>query len=205
MRKLLGWLCVVLWASIGLYAAGESSSKKSPAKKKAAVSAKSKGSKTGGKTAAKSAPAGKPASKKSAGKSSAARSKTSPTASKAGTASKTGTKKTASKGGKNTAAAPKTTWRNRQLSPSSERYREIQDALVTKGFLTAEDATGQWGPSSADGLKKFQEAQNIQSNGKINSLSLIALGLGPKRETPAATRPAEPAVAKPTEVPPNQP
>jgi hypothetical protein len=187
MRKLLGWSCVVLWASIGLCAAG---SKKGSTKEKAAVPATSKGSKTSGKTA-------KSTSKKSAGKRSAAKTETAPEASKTGTASKTGgtKKKTASKGGKKAAAAPKTTWRNRQLAPSSDRYKEIQDALVVKGFLTAEAATGQWGPNSADALKKFQAAQNIQSNGKINSLSLIALGLGPKRETPAA----KPAGALPSQ------
>ena len=34
-------------------------------------------------------------------------------------------------------------------------------------------------------------AQNLDSTGKINSLSLIALGLGPKHETAAPKPPAE--------------
>jgi hypothetical protein len=38
-------------------------------------------------------------------------------------------------------------------------------------------------------LKKFQAEQNLETSGKINSLSLIALGLGPKRETAAADPP----------------
>jgi hypothetical protein len=31
-------------------------------------------------------------------------------------------------------------------------------------------------------LKRFQEDQNIAADGKLGALSLIALGLGPKRE-----------------------
>jgi hypothetical protein len=74
------------------------------------------------------------------------------------------------------------TWRNRQTTPTPERYKEIQEALVAKGYLKADDATGSWGQSSVEALKRFQMEQNIESTGKINSLSLIALGLGPKHE-----------------------
>jgi hypothetical protein len=74
------------------------------------------------------------------------------------------------------------TWRNRQTSPSPDRYREIQGALAAKGFLKPEDATGTWNQTSSDALKKFQTEQNLESSGKINSLSLIALGLGPHRD-----------------------
>ncbi len=206
MRKLLGWSCVVLWAVIGLCAAGEASA----AKKKSAAPAKSK--KTSA-TASKSDSAGKSASKKGAAKSPAKKSG-SASGSKKGTASKSGSKTgktSSSKRGKK--GAPRVTWRNRQLSPTPERYKEIQDALVAKGYLNAEDANGQWGQSSAAALKKFQAEQNIESTGKINSLSLIALGLGPKREAlpgakaaePAASKPAEPAAPKPPETPPAQP
>ena len=75
-----------------------------------------------------------------------------------------------------------TTWRNRQLTPTPERYKEIQQALVAKGYLNPEDASGAWNQASTDGLKKFQMAQNLDPSGKINSLSLIALGLGPKHD-----------------------
>jgi D-alanyl-D-alanine carboxypeptidase len=77
----------------------------------------------------------------------------------------------------------RTTWRNRQATPSSDRYLEIQNALVAKGCLPAGAATGAWDQASADALKKFQSEQNIDSNGKINSLSLIALGLGPRHDS----------------------
>jgi hypothetical protein len=76
-----------------------------------------------------------------------------------------------------------TTWRNRQTTPSQDRYKQIQDALVAKGYLSSEEANGNWGQSSADALKNFQAEQTLESTGKINSLSLIALGLGPKHDS----------------------
>ena len=72
------------------------------------------------------------------------------------------------------------------MIPSPDRYREIQGALASKGFLNPEEATGTWNQASSDALKKFQTEQNLESSGKINSLSLIALGLGPKRESASA-------------------
>ncbi len=56
-----------------------------------------------------------------------------------------------SKTGKRKAPAKKsaTTWRNRQLAPSTDRYREIQTALAGKGYLKPEDATGSWNSTSA--------------------------------------------------------
>jgi putative peptidoglycan binding protein len=98
------------------------------------------------------------------------------------------TKRTGKKG-----ATARTTWRNRQLAPTPERYKEIQRALVAKGYLKPEEATGGWDQNSVNALKKFQAEQNIESSGKINSLSLIALGLGPKRDT-AAAKPVTDAV-----------
>jgi hypothetical protein len=97
--------------------------------------------------------------------------------------------KTASSHGKKTTAKRGVTWRNRQMSPSPDRYREIQGALAAKGFLQPEDATGSWNQASSDALKKFQVEQNLESSGKINSLSLIALGLGPRRDPAPPTPP----------------
>jgi hypothetical protein len=61
--------------------------------------------------------------------------------------------------------------------------------LVTKGYLKPEDATGKWDDNSVEALKKFQSEQNLDVTGKINSLSLIALGLGPKHDTFASPSP----------------
>ena len=63
--------------------------------------------------------------------------------------------------------------------PTPDRYKEIQDALAKKGYLHG-DPTGVWDQSSADALRRFQEDQNLQASGKLDSLSIIALGLGPK-------------------------
>ncbi|MBZ5624475.1 MAG: peptidoglycan-binding protein [Acidobacteriia bacterium] len=102
------------------------------------------------------------------------------------------TRTAASRTGKK-APAPRTTWRNRQMAPSPERYREIQEALVARGFLKPEDANGTWSPASTEALKNFQAGQNLDASGKINSLSLIALGLGPRRDATAPVKPPAPA------------
>jgi peptidoglycan hydrolase-like protein with peptidoglycan-binding domain len=113
------------------------------------------------------------------------------TAKKTGTAAKKSTGTTAArKGGKK--APARATWRNRQMAPTADRYREIQQALASKGYLKQEEATGVWNQNSVEALKRFQSEQKIESTGKINSLSLIALGLGPKHETATAKPPATP-------------
>lgn len=81
------------------------------------------------------------------------------------------------KSGKSAVAA--TTWRNRQLAPSSERYREIQTALAQKGYLQSAP-TGVWDASSIEAMKQFQTSRKMSPSGKVNSASLIGLGLGPK-------------------------
>jgi len=84
-------------------------------------------------------------------------------------------------------------WRTSQQAPTRERYLEIQQALVSLGFLEG-PPTGVWGPQSVEALKKFQASQNLEPSGKLDALSLIALGLGPKREA-NGTRP--PPVSEP--------
>ncbi len=91
--------------------------------------------------------------------------------------------------------------RSYQQAPTPDRYKEIQQALASKGYLQSEP-NGQWGPESADALKRFQADQNLMPDGKINSLSLIALGLGPKRLT-AKSDAATPSVTPPP--PPSNP
>ena len=95
-------------------------------------------------------------------------------------AKKKPTRKTAAK--KKTARKTASTWRNTQRIPAPERYKEIQQALAGKGYLEPNTPTGVWGTSSVAALKRFQEDQNLAPSGKIDSLSLIALGLGPRRD-----------------------
>jgi len=73
-------------------------------------------------------------------------------------------------------------------------------ALAARGFLKPEDASGVWGPNSADAMKRFQTEQSLPGTGRIDSLSLIALGLGPRHDSaeakppPVAAMPAQGAV-----------
>ncbi len=70
-----------------------------------------------------------------------------------------------------------------QQQPTPDRYREIQQSLAEKGYFSG-PVDGNWGPSSVDALKRFQREQSLTDDGKIGSLSLIALGLGPRRTPP---------------------
>src|SRR5581483_152894 len=93
-------------------------------------------------------------------------------------------KSTASKKGRKAGArVSSSSARPRQMAPTPDRYKQIQEALSAKGYLPAEQANGQWNETSAEALKRFQADQNLDATGKINSLSLIALGLGPRHET----------------------
>lgn len=69
-----------------------------------------------------------------------------------------------------------------QPKPTEGRYLEIEQALASRGYLEREPSSA-WTPDCAEALKRFQKDQNLPPNGKITSLSLIALGLGPKRDT----------------------
>lgn len=89
--------------------------------------------------------------------------------------------------------------RSYQQAPTAERYKDIQRALAEKGYLKSEP-NGEWGPDSVDALKRFQADQNLTPDGKLSALSLIALGLGPKRMT--AQSQSQPAVEAPkTDIP----
>ncbi len=70
-----------------------------------------------------------------------------------------------------------------QQQPTLDRYREIQQSLADKGYFSG-PVDGNWGPASVDALKRFQREQSLPDDGKIGSLSLIALGLGPHRTAP---------------------
>ncbi len=115
------------------------------------------------------------------------------TAAKKTVAKKTATKKTTAKKSaskqpitRRSRAGARTTPTRRvyQTQPAKERLTEIQQALFDRGYLKAQP-DGAWGAESEEALRRFQEDQNIRATGKLNSLSLIALGLGPKRAPPA--------------------
>jgi peptidoglycan hydrolase-like protein with peptidoglycan-binding domain len=66
----------------------------------------------------------------------------------------------------------------RQMVPTPDRYREIQQALVEKGYLKSEP-NGVWDTQSSEALRQFQTDKNLSPTGKLSSASLISLGLGP--------------------------
>jgi hypothetical protein len=123
------------------------------------------------------------------------------TAKKGSSTAKKGTttgKRATSAKGRTTASRPPA--HTRQVQPTPERYKEIQQALAGKGYLKTEPS-GTWNQESVEALRRFQEDQNITASGKIDSLSLIALGLGPKRTTSAV----QPAPSEPPELKPEAP
>ncbi len=95
-----------------------------------------------------------------------------------------------------------------QLHPDPERYAQIQQALAERGYFKGE-SNGQWNDDSVDALKRFQADQKLENDGKINALSLTALGLGPKHDgstassvpLSAAAPSADPALNPPSELP----
>jgi Putative peptidoglycan binding domain len=97
-----------------------------------------------------------------------------------------------------------------QTHPDPERYTQIQQALVARGYFKG-PPDGNWNDESTDALKRFQADQKLEPDGKINALTLTGLGLGPKHDgTSAATVPLaaaspsspQPDPVIPTELPP---
>jgi len=182
MWKLLCWAASAATLIFAAHAADTAAAKKQvsqTAVHKAPAQARAAQGKTpAAKTSTSKTGAPHPTTRTTASKTAASRT----AASKAGTTRRTSTV---------AARRPVTTWRNRQAAPSPDRYREIQDALVAKGYLQPEEATGKWDGTSIEAMKRFQAEQKLDSTGKINSLSLIALGLGPKYDSTASSKPAE--------------
>jgi hypothetical protein len=122
---------------------------------------------------------------------------------KSGAAS-SATRNSAAKSGK---SAKRPAGPRAQLAPTPDRYRDIQQALVDKGYLKSAP-TGVWDNESADALRQFQADKNLPVTGKINAQSLIGLGLGPKTTTappeqpaPDAGQPSAPAASGPAAIP----
>ncbi len=132
--------------------------------------------------------------KKSASKPPAAKSTTKKSNPPKASAKKTTPKKTTAK---KTTARRKPVRRRapaRQTTPEKERIREIQQALTEHGYPV--EPTGAWGPQSTAALKQFQEdhkIKNLSGRGKLDSLTLIALGLGPKNGSEPSQPPEPPA------------
>ena len=162
MRSIAIVAVLALSTALAVWAAtpapkGKTGAKKTTAKKSTKSTAKS--SKSGSKSAPKKVASGQ---QSSSPKQTAASSK------------KTSGKRTSGK------TSASTYRRSTQREPDAERYKEIQQSLADKGYF-AGPVNGTWNSDSVEALKRFQRDQNIGDDGKLGSLSLIALGLGPKR------------------------
>jgi peptidoglycan hydrolase-like protein with peptidoglycan-binding domain len=166
-RNLTGYaLCLVLLLSMApLLQSAKKKTARSSTSKITAVSTKSK----------------TPSKAKAAPRATASKAKPKANASKKSSSTKRRTTQRKAR-----AAQPKSNWRTVQRQPTRERYSEIQEALIQRGYLSG-GATGDWGTDSVEALRRFQADHELDATGKINSLSLIALGLGPKREGKLST------------------
>jgi peptidoglycan hydrolase-like protein with peptidoglycan-binding domain len=85
-----------------------------------------------------------------------------------------------------------------QQHPTPERYREIQQALADQGFYNG-PVDGNWTAESLAALRRYQQEKSLPGDGRLNSLTLISLGLGPKRTPPE--EPSKPAPIPQAEIP----
>jgi hypothetical protein len=65
----------------------------------------------------------------------------------------------------------------KQTSNSSKKKKSSRRSSHYTGPID-----GKWSPECIEALKKFQTEQQLEPDGKLGALSIIALGLGPKRE-----------------------
>ncbi len=87
-----------------------------------------------------------------------------------------------------------------QKAPTADRISEIQSALSKGGYYQG-DPNGKWDSSTVAALEKFQSANGIDANGKLDAPTLQKLGLGsgiagvsaPKPVTPPSCCSAAPA------------
>ncbi len=70
-----------------------------------------------------------------------------------------------------------------QNEPSPDRYREIQGALASKGYLKS-TPSGAWDAETQDAMRRYQADNQFEATGRINSRSLIGLGLGGGSQDP---------------------
>jgi peptidoglycan hydrolase-like protein with peptidoglycan-binding domain len=87
-----------------------------------------------------------------------------------------------------------------QKAPTSDRIREIQDALSREGALDGKPS-GKWDTTTVEAMKKYQEKHGLSPTGKIDAVTLEKLGMGsdtagkgaPIPSVSSATPPATPA------------
>jgi peptidoglycan hydrolase-like protein with peptidoglycan-binding domain len=91
----------------------------------------------------------------------------------------------------------KKSWKSKgQKTITSDRTREIQEALIREHYLSG-DANGVWDNRTQEAMRSFQAKQGWQTKVLPDSRALIKLGLGPDHSNvlnpeTAATSPFQP-------------
>jgi hypothetical protein len=78
-----------------------------------------------------------------------------------------------------------------QKAPTADRITEIQSALARGGYYQG-DPNGKWDSTTVAAVEKFQSANGIDSNGKLDAPTLQKLGLGSDIAGVSAPKPAAP-------------
>ncbi len=71
-------------------------------------------------------------------------------------------------------------------STTDDQVESVQAKLSQEGFPVSVD--GVWGPKSADALRQFQQANNLDSSGQINAETLAALEIDASASSASANR-----------------
>lgn len=95
-----------------------------------------------------------------------------------------------------------------QKAPTADRITEIQSALAREGYYQGEP-NGKWDGKTVVAVQKFQSANGIDANGKLDAPTLQKLGLGSDIAGVSAPKPVAPpsccSMMAPAAVPPSQP
>jgi hypothetical protein len=78
-----------------------------------------------------------------------------------------------------------------QKAPTPDRITEIQSALARKGYYQGEP-NGKWDSNTVAAVQKFQSANGIDADGKLDAPTLQKLGLGSDIAGVSAPKPVAP-------------
>jgi peptidoglycan hydrolase-like protein with peptidoglycan-binding domain len=84
----------------------------------------------------------------------------------------------------------------KQKEPTPERTSEIQSALSRGGYYQG-DPNGKWDSNTVAAVQKFQSANGIEANGKLDAPTLQRLGLGSDIAGVSAPKPVSSPSGKP--------
>lgn len=84
-----------------------------------------------------------------------------------------------------------------QRGIAPERAKEIQNALISKNYLTG-SPSGQWDAQTEAAMQKYQADHGWQTKLTPDSRALIALGLGPTTASSPQTLPANTYTSTPS-------